>query len=141
MDLIILDYTLSSLLSLSLQYTATYIYTKRKESIVTLYHLHLDPWPLYNYTHICMCTISKCTEFKLPPLHGNKLLLQTKQAYQTCIHSLHTIAKNTCITLSCLSFLKKFLVNQDQKSIPTIGKNLFQRKLYKRVALIRFESS
>ena len=78
-----------------------------------------------------MCTtISKCTEFKLPPLHGNKLLLQTKQAYQTCIHSLHTIAKNACNTLRSLFFLNKFLVNPDQKSIPKVRENLFKRNLF-----------
>ena len=99
-----------------------------------------------------MCTtISKCTEFKLPPLHGNKLLLQTKQAYQTCIHGLHTIAKKACNTLSCLFFLKKLLVNSDQKLIPTVGRNLFKRvcstvsvnnfeTIFKEI-LIRFESS
>ena len=77
-----------------------------------------------------MCTISKCTELKLPPLHGNKLLLQTKQAYQTCIHSLHTIAKNACNTLRSLFFLNKFLVNPDQKSIPKVRENLFKRNLF-----------
>ena len=88
-----------------------------------------------------MCTtISKCTEFKLPPLYENKLLLQTKQAYQTCIHSLHTIAKNACNTLSCLFFLRMFLVNPDQKLIPTIGRNLFKRNLFIRNLFKEFSS-
>ena len=94
-----------------------------------------------------MCTtISKCTEFKLPPLHGNKLLLQTKQAYQTCIHSLHTIAKKAWKSLSRLFFLKKLHTSQPRsKTNPfkrvcsTVSVNNFET-IFKEI-LIRFESS
>ena len=152
MDLIILDYTLSSLLSLSLQYTATYIHTKRKESIVTLYHLHLDPWPLYYYTHICALQYLNVQSSNYP--HYMEINFYYKQSRPTKLaFTVYILLQRRPVILwAACFFLKSYIpANPDQKIIPTVGRNLFKRvcstvsvsnfeTIFKEI-LIRFKSS